>query len=347
MSGHNQTGIGLYQEWLRTIARHEYPVKSFLNGLITRLDSLSAQSPLPKLLDDGAKRITRYTKSMIRGSNEPVFAFLNLMDAHPPLQHTYAYDNTIHDVPNSWSSLGFDYWEIRRDGAIEKNTEDIQYFKAIYRTAIDYLDRVVTGLISDIHSITNCETTVIVTADHGEDLGDSPLDSSFGHTGSLSEGLLHVPLELYNPPQGYKSVYDNLVSHLDLAQLIMSIADESDCDISRTVAPAEIIGGLRMDQDWPLSEDEFQYWNRMIRCAYRNKTKVVWDSQGRVTEHQLNPKQASSEQVVDELSSVPTYAQNLFEHDIENYKRHAREMETSFDRIDESTRDRLEELGYI
>jgi membrane-anchored protein YejM (alkaline phosphatase superfamily) len=108
---------------------------------------------------------------------------------------------------------------------------------------------VVTGLISDIHSITNCETTVIVTADHGEDLGDSPLDSSFGHTGSLSEGLLHVPLELYNPPQGYKSVYDNLVSHLDLAQLIMSIADESDCDISRTVAPAEIIGGLRMDQD--------------------------------------------------------------------------------------------------
>jgi hypothetical protein len=87
VSGYNQTGIGLYQKWLRTIARHEYPVKSFFNGLIKRLDSLSAQSSLPKLLDDGAKRITRHTKSMIRGSTEPIFAFLNLMDAHPSNTH--------------------------------------------------------------------------------------------------------------------------------------------------------------------------------------------------------------------------------------------------------------------
>jgi len=342
-----EDGLELYKEWVKTAVRHENPVKSLANGVITKLDSLSRNLPFPKPIDDGAKRAIRHTNNSIDNIEEPFFVFMNLMDAHPPLQHTRGYNGTLHDVPNSWSSLQFDYWEIRRDGAIEKNRENIANFKGIYRAAIDYLDRIVTDFISDLHERTDNETTVIVTSDHGEDLGGLPSNPSFGHTGSLTEGLLHVPLELFNTPDHYPKTENGFVSHLDLGRLVTHIADDECVDITRDSIPAELIGGLRTDQEWPLSDSEFKYWNRMIRCAYRDDAKIVWDSQGHISKHRIDPKRSSWEEKPNKLESVPAWASGFFEDDVSKYKKQALEIESSFDRIDDATLDQLEELGYI
>jgi len=347
LNGCEENGLDLYREWFKTAIRHEHPGKSLANGLITKFDSLSKNLPLPKPIDDGAKRAVRFANSSISDVEEPFFIFMNLMDAHPPLQHTRGYDDELHDIPSSWSSLQFDYWEVRRDGSTEENAENIDNFKGIYRAAIDYLDRIVAEFITELHDRTRSETTVLVTADHGEDLGDSPADSSFGHTGSLSEGLLHVPLEVYNPPRGYPSTEDGLVSQLELGSLVTGMANGDVVDVARNSIPAELIGGLRTDQEWPLNDTEFQYWNRMIRCAYRDDIKVVWDSLGQISEYHLDRETSSFEEEIGELESVPTWAEEFFDEDIQTYKKRALEMETSFDRIDESTRDQLEELGYL
>jgi len=137
------------------------------------------------------------------------------------------------------------------------------------------------------------------------------------------------------------------VSQLELGSLVTGMANGDVVDVARNSIPAELIGGLRTDQEWPLNDTEFQYWNRMIRCAYRDDIKVVWDSLGQISEYHLDRETSSFEEEIGELESVPTWAEEFFDEDIQTYKKRALEMETSFDRIDESTRDQLEELGYL
>jgi hypothetical protein len=270
------------------------------------------------------------------------------MEAHPPLQHTRGYDPSIHNVPNSWTSREFDYWEIRRDGAFETNEKNIEYFKQLYRAAIDYLDGIVSGFITDASDLTNLETTCIVTADHGEDLGGTQSSPRFGHTGSLSEGLLHVPLHLYNPPKDYPDTVTDYASLLDLGDLITNLARDKFIDITRTSIPAELIGALRQDQEWPLDESEFEYWNRMIRCTYCDGTKVEWDSLGNQLIYSLDSERPSHQTNPEELNEIPQWADDHFTTDIDSYKQQAIQQEEGLGEVvDETTLDRLEELGYL
>lgn len=345
----DKSGIDLYKEWFKAAVRHKHPIKSLANGGISKLNTLADRFPIPRPIDDGTKRaINRSKRYLEEEISEPFFLFVNLMEAHPPFQHTRGYDTSIHEVPSSWTSREFDLWEIRRDGAFEANEQNIEYFKQLYRTAIDYLDDIVSDFIDESASLTTLETTCIVTADHGEDLGGTQSTPRFGHTGSLSEGLLHVPLDLYNTPEGYPDTVTDYTSLLDLGDLITGLARNEIVDVTRTSIPAELIGSLRQDQEWPLDESEFEYWNRMIRCAYRDGMKVEWDSLGNQVEYAIDPDRPSHQTKVGEVDEIPQSANNHFGEDIKSYKQRALQQEGNLDEaVDEATLDRLEELGYL
>jgi arylsulfatase A-like enzyme len=128
--------------------------------------------------------------------HRPFFAFLNYNDAHTPyevpdqsvpgfgLQPTSSRDRLVLFGWNSADKAKLEYHDVRM--AIDVYDDCIAYLDRRLGILLDELGR--RGVLDD--------TLVIVTADHGEHLGDHLL---FFHGGSLYRQLVQVPLVIVNP----------------------------------------------------------------------------------------------------------------------------------------------------
>jgi len=60
---------------------------------------------------------------------------------------------------------------------------DEDYFKELYGydASIDYLDRVISSFVRDLSRRTNAETTIIISADHGDNLREPTSYGQWGH----------------------------------------------------------------------------------------------------------------------------------------------------------------------
>ncbi len=131
--------------------------------------------------------------------NEPVFLFVNLMEAHLPYEATAA--NLATFAPRGQSldpkELGArDFFD--RVLAGERRLDDefksalAERYDAALHTVDDRL-RDVIEMLGKSH-IDSSNTIFVITSDHGEHLGEGGL---VDHHGSLSEELLRVPLVIY------------------------------------------------------------------------------------------------------------------------------------------------------
>jgi arylsulfatase A-like enzyme len=342
-----------YLGFLRECLEHERPVKSAANGVwaLTGPKVKALPVPLPEPVDDGAKVITEQAAETAETVDEPYFLFCNYMDAHTPLRNLLQHDRSMHSVPNAWSSTEIDKWELNKDGlATEEYTEN---YRDVYGASIDYLDRRVAALVDRMREATDRETTVVVTADHGHNLGYDADDGLFHHTGSMTEGVMHTPLEIINPPEGYPETETRLFSHLDLGTLLTRLARDEppDDDLFPERIPAETVGLLGGDNaTWgrDFDDEEYAYWNRMMRCVYRDggTTKRQWNSIGDAREYRLDPDRPSWQEEVDADVSPDPADRALFETELQEYKRTvaAASQDTSFD---DAVENHLEELGYL
>lgn len=327
-----------YLEGLRAILRHQYPIKSLGNAVLGEIDNLFRELPVPQPIDDGVTPVLRATKNEIQKQGEPFFAFINIMDAHIPLRPRLAFDGSIYDVPNDWSTNEKKIWELMNEEADEywDKREDL------YAATIDYLDQKIISFTEWVCQNTEQETTVIVTADHGENHGRAEEDGLVNHKSSLSEGLLHVPMEVLNSPDN-KNKNQSITSHLELGNLIQSISQGTIPDISTNTAVAEVVG----ISAGPEPKSNFEYWDRAIRCAYRNSEKYVWDSLGAVSKYRIYDDRLSYQSLLSQNDvEIPQWAAEHFNTDITEHKQSARALENDID-VDGTTQDRLEKLGYL
>lgn len=337
-------GAGRFVEFLSEATRHDYPIQSLLNGGLFKMNDLLRRAPVPKLLDDGATIVSKEGLSLVRSAEEPYFLFTNFMDAHGPVHHVFGYDRGLHSAPNTWNSFAFDDWDINVNGMSPKHERDVLYHRELYAAAIDYLDRKVSRFIESVRANSDCETTFIVTADHGENLAYPADEELFGHTSSMTEALLHVPFYLINPPAGYDRKENDYFSHLRLGDLIAGMAREATPDVFAERICAELIGiGVG---GAPQSPEEHRYWDRMLRCAYEGERKYVWDSLGNSTEYELNHDRPCWQRRHGEDVDIPEWACEFFSEEITTYKERAAAAESAPD-VDEATMSRLEELGYL
>lgn len=212
---------------LRESLTHSQPMRSLLNTAAFQLDHWTRHglfSGLPALFDDGAASVHRTALDRIqnRDNEEPFFLFTNVMEAHEPHRDTRHFDSSTYSVPMGWDSTDLETWD-----AVNP-TDDVETalrrYRDLYGASIEYLDRSVSTFIERLRDVTERKTTVIVTADHGENLAQPTDDGHLGHVTSLTEGVLHVPLLVINPPAGYSPTTDGYVSHLALRRLIAGFA---------------------------------------------------------------------------------------------------------------------------
>lgn len=88
-------------------------------------------------------------------------------------------------------------------GAVQASEAELAYLRALYDGGIATADREVGRLLDAIEALGLAERTLVVlTSDHGEDLGDrSPLRAG-NHGHSLYDELMLVPLIVHDPRRG-------------------------------------------------------------------------------------------------------------------------------------------------
>lgn len=337
-------GWDLYAGFLREAAKHDRPLRSLANGVAAQVKRTAMGSPIPDPMDDGAKLIRRESRRIVGETDAPLFLFLNFMEAHAPFSPMLGMDRSLYSVPSSWTSTRENFWDVsNRPDEYESYLEAL---RELYAANIDYLDRVVSGLLRDVERATDREMTAIITADHGENLGYPYEDGPLGHKSSLSESLLHVPLEVVNPPRGMESRdASGFVSHLSLPDLVRGFVNDEVPSVGTDRVVAEHVGL----SPGPRPPDDREHWDRLMRCAYEGDRKVVWDSRGGRTTYRLDrarPCWQSAVEGGDATPAIPGWATDRFDSGADETKRRARDRSRAVE-VDDATESRLADLGYL
>lgn len=346
-ANHNEQGFSKQLGFLKEVLDHQHPLQSLGNGVVVQLDNLTERTRFPKLLDYGGKPLTRNLQSLLDTLPEPFFVFANYMDVHGPHRHVHGYNADIHGVPSSWSSNEFDFTEINLHGP-NGHESDIENIQQLYAAEADYLDRIISELIGSLQEKTDRETTVIITADHGENLGYAAEDFQLEHTGSLSEALLHVPLAVVNSPEWFNPDEHSPFSHLDLPDLIVGLAHNEEPDIEHRRCVAERVGSLVPEASVSLTDQEEKWLTRMMRTVYDEdcRERVYWDSLDESCRYRLDPERPNWEEVAEENVAVNDLQDEFFDANIQEYWNLAREAERD-QCVNSDVEDRLSDLGYM
>jgi len=333
------TGIQRYVEFLRRASAHEETLKSVANGIALKTNEFLADAPLPRLWDFGTRTTLNYAEHLVRHNEEPFFCFMNLMETHNPHANNIFY--SADSVPDDWSSDAYrtvDFNnQVHEEGVDEAHAEN---YRESYAASIRYTDEQLADFVENLSAITDHETTVVVTADHGENLCHPHEDSLLGHIGNLSESLLHVPLAVLNAPETVDEPDSGYFSQLDLGDLVAGLVDDELNVTFRDRVPAEAVGSAP-----PEDVDNYEFWDRMIRAVYRDDRKYVWDSFGERSVYRIDREKPCTEELVDDPWDESA-VEGVFETDIAAYKGQF-EDQRGKEWGEDAPTERLKDLGYL
>jgi arylsulfatase A-like enzyme len=241
-------------------------------------------------VDDGAAEAERIlTAHLDAGTPRPFFWFVNLSECHSP----YLPPRPYNDLP-IWRRLqaarearrhltlsaiwraslgGFDI----ADGAMAR-------MRHLYEQSVRAMDDWVARLLEalDARRLLD-DTIVVVTSDHGENLGEGEL---IGHAFSLDDRLIHVPLIISDP-----SVLptNGLVSLADLPRAMAEAAglerhpwsddgvrhgEVAIAQLDALVPPTDPRAAEYVEK-WGLGEEAFRRLTMSMTCATDGRFKLV------------------------------------------------------------------------
>lgn len=239
-----------------------------------------------------------YVRHRIRGAHghDPFFGFINILSPHstyaPPEPHRSRFERP--DDPDVDDELveelshhgGYRYMA----GELSPTDQEWTAVQDRYDAEIAFADHMLGTILDtlreeDLYD----ETTIVVTADHGEHFGEH---GRAYHQFSLYDELLHVPL-LIKPPGGSGNgrAIDDLVSLVDIYPTVLSSAGLSVpetvegfdvfADHSREIVYAEYgdpetaISSLENHAERPVDMDRLQELDHALQCARTTETKYV------------------------------------------------------------------------
>ncbi|MFC7198843.1 sulfatase-like hydrolase/transferase [Halospeciosus flavus] len=363
---HPEPGVGRYLDVARAALAHDRPGRSLANAACLAAGQAIETGPLdglPTPFDDGAATISRAFTRLVDDTSEPFVGFCNFMEAHEPHRDTLGYDSQLYDVPRGWRSSvdpqavatagraddgdgdGGDGREGDGDRSGDEALETaLERYRSTYGASIEYLDRKLVDFVDAVQAATDRETTVVVTADHGENLGTPADEGALGHVTSLSEGVLNVPFLVIDPPGSYPSTVTDPVSHCDLRRLVRAFAREKSPSISSAEpVVAEVAGPTPGNET--LVEAEPDRWDRALRAAYDGERKVVWDDDGDATGYEISSDRPCWQRRVPGDAERPPAAACRFEVPLDEFRDRATADADETD-LDAGVEERLRDLGY-
>lgn len=156
-------------------------------------------------------------KNKIKNINRPWFIYLHLVDNHLPYEpRPLSFISIIRYLTfyKNWNNKKKMSWI----GESNFSESEEKLLNRLYDKTIEMVD----NFVGELFNILKDDNTIfIITADHGENLGDHEL---YGHQYSVHDTLLKVPLIIYHPDMK-KRVISELFETKDLYYLIKDFVD--------------------------------------------------------------------------------------------------------------------------
>ncbi len=131
---------------------------------------------------------------------------------------------------------------------VSERLSNIEETRVRYREEVEYVDQEIGRLLTAVgDAATGSDTLVILTADHGEDLG---LHGPPGHVSRLYDTVLRVPLIMSWPgqlPEGV--VVSDPVSHIDLLPTIADLLNIRDLSVRSGRRLTPLLDPTRQDSE--------------------------------------------------------------------------------------------------
>ncbi len=176
--------------------------------------------------DKGARKFNKYVRKWWREKRDPdrpYFLFGLYLDAHLPYRPPKGYAERLLDKQELQRARAAnqDAWAYMAD-EVSMTPEDFQGLRALYDAEIAYVDDMVADMLGFLKSVGALENTmVVVTADHGENIGDHGL---MDHQYCVCETLAHVPLIIHYPGVFAPGDTDAPIQHTDLLPTFLNLA---------------------------------------------------------------------------------------------------------------------------
>jgi len=150
--------------------------------------------------------------------DERFFLMLHYFDPHyvykhhPEFNYTQSYTGDL--------KSGEDIWSLR-DKRDQMTSSDILFLRQLYDEEISYTDKYIGELLDHLDKIGIKDKTIIVlTGDHGEEF---MTHGWIGHTRTLYQELVHVPLIIRDPDQRHPGKVDENVSTMDIVPTLLDL----------------------------------------------------------------------------------------------------------------------------
>jgi len=233
-----------------------------------------------------------------RDRSRPYFAFLNYMEAHRPLLPPRKYRERMmtprdversYTIDRSWVPLwSYDF------GLHEYSEDELRVMAGTYDAALAELDDLFRSLIEALRASGDLEDTIVVlTADHGEHLGEHHL---LDHQYSLYQDLIHVPLVLRAEGVVEPGRDSRPVSGVDLYPTLLELAGvEAPSGLhTSAVSLLEPLATRRrvaevpavFSEPFPIIRQVYPEFDptpfeRRLRTLVQGRHKLIWGEDGR------------------------------------------------------------------
>lgn len=230
-------GLQGYLLLARTIRTFLFTVKAKGNllGLVSLYQFITDENPRQ---DYGAAQTVSAVKESIdaaRSDNAPFFIMANFMEVHDPYGDSPEGDRYLKELAKP---ISLEEARAKEDiltddvygyiaGTQKLSDEDDALLTALYDGDVHYVDSRVQEVFQTLRDRNILDSTlVIVTSDHGENLGDNGL---IDHVYDIRRSLTHVPLIIRLPGTFTAgATVDNLVQSVDLFPTILDVAGITD-----------------------------------------------------------------------------------------------------------------------
>ncbi len=205
----------------RTILVTAHPFLSPQSRLATTFDSATLVRPpeqnseatadLGALLDTAKAQLEQ-------GTGAPFFLYIHAMDTHYPYR--------IRPEHSQWVVPGYSGKAFRggmvADGVTQFDATDQRQFAGMYDGSIQYADTQIGRLLAMLEDAKLRRNTLfIVTADHGELLGED--GHTWGHFGNLYDEGFHIPLIMAGPGIATGRVVNPVTENSDILPTLVDL----------------------------------------------------------------------------------------------------------------------------
>ena len=292
-------------------------------------------------------------------SSEQWFTFINLMDAHLPVFPPEEYREEF--APGVDPSEVCQNSKEYNSGARDISEQEFEDIRGLYDAEIRHIDAQLERLFDHLKETGQWEDTlVVVCADHGELHGEHGI---YGHEFGIYDPLVNVPLMVKAPGEEPRRT-DQQVELQDLYHTVLDFAgveavgepldpkrsllsadyrDFADGEYAQLETKAEN-AGIDLDED-------SRYYSRM-RAARRVDGKYIRNERIDDEAYRLDRDPGETENLVGDTDTEETIAEveatlREFEERVGETWDDDYDPDDVLGDMDETTKDRLEDLGYI